>query len=261
MASATACAGTNFGPSTPSSSLFSRQNLRPHRLTVSFPIKHPRSSIVASATPENKNGFSIDVHVDQNANKKGAAVERRPRRSTLDISPFGLMDPLSPMRTMRQMIDTMDRIFEDAMSFPGSSRTPAGEIRAPWDVMENENEVKIRFDMPGLSKEEIRAPWDIMENENEVKIRFDMPGLSKEEVKVSVEDDVLVIKGEHKKEEGSKEEDSWWRGRSMSSYDTRMLLPDNCDRDKVKAELKNGVLLVTIPKTKFERKVIDVQIQ
>lgn len=234
MASATACAVTNFVPSTPSSSLFSRQKLRPHRLMVSFPIKHPRSSIVASATPENKSGSSIDVHVDQNANKKGAAVERRPRRSTLDVSPFGLMDPLSPMRTMRQMMDTMDRIFEDAMSFPGSSRTSAGEIRAPWDIMENENEVKIRFDMPGLSKEE---------------------------VKVSVEDDVLVIKGEHKKEEGSKEEDSWWRGRSMSSYDTRMLLPDNCDRDKVKAELQNGVLLVTIPKTKFERKVIDVQIQ
>ncbi|KAG1355334.1 putative Small heat shock protein, chloroplastic [Cocos nucifera] len=135
---------------------------------------------------------------------------------------------------MRQMLDTMDRIFEDAMSFPGSGRTSVGEIRAPWDIMEDENEVKMRFDMPGLSKEE---------------------------VKVSVEDDLLVIKGEHREEEGSKEEDSWWRGRSMSSYATRMLLPDNCDKDKVKAELKNGVLLVTIPKTKVERKVIDVEVQ
>ncbi|XP_010918304.1 small heat shock protein, chloroplastic [Elaeis guineensis] len=235
MAAATACAVTNLIPSTPSSSLFSRQNLRPHRLMVSFPIKHPRSSILASATPENKDGSSIEVHVGQNPNKQGAAVERRPRRSTLDISPFGLTDPLSPMRTMRQMLDTMDRIFDDAMSFPGSGRTSVGEIRTPWDIMENENEVKLRFDMPGLSKEE---------------------------VKVSVEDDMLVIKGEHKKEEaGSKGEDSWWRGRSMSTYNTRVLLPENCDRDKVKAELKNGVLLVTIPKTKVERKVIDVLIQ
>ncbi|XP_010918305.1 small heat shock protein, chloroplastic [Elaeis guineensis] len=235
MASATAWTITNLVPSAASSSLFSRRNLRPHRLMVSFPIKHPRSSIVASAAPENKDSSSIDVQVDQKANEKGTAVERRPRRSTLDIAPFGLVDPLSPMRTMRQMLDTMDRIFEDAMSFPGSGRTSVGEIRAPWAIMEDENEVKIRFDMPGLSKEE---------------------------VKVSVEDDVLVIKGEHKKEEeGSKEEDSWWRGRSMSSYDTRMLLPDNCEKDKLKAELKNGVLLVTIPKTKAERKVIDVEVQ
>lgn len=84
-----------------------------------------------------------------------------------------------------------------------------------------------------------------------------MPGLGKDEVKVSVEDDILVIKGEHKKEETQDD----WTNRRYSSYNTSLQLPDNCDKDNIKAELKNGVLFISIPKTKVERKVIDVDIQ
>ena len=109
---------------------------------------------------------------------------------------------------------------------------------------------------------EVRQPWDIVEDEKEVKLRFDMPGLARDEVKVMVEDDTLVIRGEHKKEEGAEGDgDGWWKERSASSYDMRLALPDECDKSKVRAELKNGVLLVTVPKTEVERKVIDVHVQ
>ncbi|XP_078152230.1 26.7 kDa heat shock protein, chloroplastic-like [Carex rostrata] len=189
-----------------------------------------------SAIAEKREDSALNVHVDEKAvEKKGGkqAVQRRPRRaSPLDISPFGLIDPFSPMKTMRQMLSTMDRLFEDTMT------------RSPSDG--------------GL---EVRAPWDIMEDEKEVKMRFDMPGLSKEEVKVSVEDNTLVIKGEHTKEEGSEEKGEWWKERSASSYDMQLLLPDECDKSNIVAEFKNGVLLVTIPKRPVERKVVDVEIK
>ncbi|KAG8096803.1 hypothetical protein GUJ93_ZPchr0013g33807 [Zizania palustris] len=199
-----------------------------------------RQLAVASAAQENRDNTAVDVQVSQNGgNKQGNAVQRRPRRSALDVSPFELLDPMSPMRTMRQMLDTMDRMFDDvAVGFPSARRSPAtGEVRMPWDVMEDDKEVKMRFDMPGLSREE---------------------------VKVMVEDDTLVIRGKHKTEEGEGTEgagDGWWKQRSGSFYDMRLALPDECDKSKVRAELKNGVLLVTVPKTEVERKVIDVHVQ
>eukprot|EP00252_Welwitschia_mirabilis_P004675 TRINITY_DN1496_c1_g1_i2.p1 TRINITY_DN1496_c1_g1~~TRINITY_DN1496_c1_g1_i2.p1 ORF type:complete len:149 (+),score=39.18 TRINITY_DN1496_c1_g1_i2:212-658(+) len=148
-----------------------------------------------------------------------------------------MLDPFSPMRTMRQMLDTMDRLFDDALMVSPGSRFR--EASRP-----------------------MRAPWDMVEDENQVKVRLDMPGLSKEDVKVSVEDDnVLVIKGSQNRDEQGKDEADEWSAGSYASYNTRLLLPDYCDTQNIRAELKNGVLVVTIPKTKVESKVIDINVE
>ncbi|CAA6673481.1 unnamed protein product [Spirodela intermedia] len=95
-------------------------------------------------------------------------------------------------------------------------------------------------------------------------MRFDMPGLTKEEVRVAVEDDVLVIRGERRHQATGAEEEGGggdWSGRSSSTYSMRLLLPDDCEKEKIQAELKNGVLTVTAPRSKVDRKVIEVAIQ
>lgn len=202
------------------------------KVSLSSSSNQRRAKAAVVRAESSKEG-AIDV---QNTSTKNVA-EQRPRavEGATEISPFGLVDPLSPMRTMRQMLDTMDRLFDDAFMFPSSSRGVSRD-----------------------NKLSVRTPWDMMENETELKMRFDMPGLSKEDVKVSVEDGVLVIKGSHKKEEGDKDS---WSARSYSSYNTRLALPENCEMDKIKAELKNGVLNITIPKGKVESKVMDINIE
>ncbi|GLU21329.1 hypothetical protein SLE2022_374750 [Rubroshorea leprosula] len=109
---------------------------------------------------------------------------------------------------------------------------------------------------PGQTGGELGAPWDIHDDENGIKMRFDMPGLSKEDVKVSVEDGMLIIRAEHKKEG----RDDSWSSRNFSKYDAHLQLTDNYDKNKIKAELKNGVLSISIPKNKEGKKVINVKL-
>jgi len=108
------------------------------------------------------------------------------------------------------------------------------------------------------SRGEVRAPWDIEEQENEIKMRFDMPGLSKEHVKVSIEDNFLIIKGGH---EDTSSHEEGWSTKNASAYHTRLQLPDGIDKDNIKAKLNNGVLYITLPKTKIQRNVMDIEIQ
>lgn len=82
-------------------------------------------------------------------------------------------------------------------------------------------------------------------------LRFDVPGLAKEELKVTVDDGVLTIKGEHKeeKEEATSDEELWY-----GYYNTSLMLPEDAKVDDVKAELKDGVVTITIPRTEKPKK-------
>ncbi|XP_073130655.1 heat shock 22 kDa protein, mitochondrial-like [Henckelia pumila] len=92
-----------------------------------------------------------------------------------------------------------------------------------------------------------RRNWDAKETADGLHLRVDMPGLSKEEVKVSVEQSTLIIKGEGKKE--SEEEET------VQRYSSRIDLPEKLYKtNEIKAEMKNGVLKIFLPKIKEEER-------
>ncbi|KAI9159656.1 hypothetical protein LWI28_000680 [Acer negundo] len=102
----------------------------------------------------------------------------------------------------------------------------------------------------------------VKEEDECYKLRFEVPGLGKEEVKITIEDGVLNIEGEHKEEAEEKSDgDEFWSSKRFGYYNTSLVLPDDAKLDDIKAELKDGVLNVTIPRTEKPKKdVKQVQI-
>ncbi|XP_038906132.1 small heat shock protein, chloroplastic-like isoform X1 [Benincasa hispida] len=129
-----------------------------------------------------------------------------------------VFDPFSPTRSLSQVLNLMDQFMEDP--FLAASRGVGAGSRRGWDVREDENGLYLRMDMPGLSKDD---------------------------VKVSVEQNTLIIKGEAGKESEDEED----RRRFSSRLD---LLANLYELNSIKAEMKNGVLKVAVPKVKEEER-------
>jgi HSP20 family protein len=102
---------------------------------------------------------------------------------------------------------------------------------------------------------------DVYEEQDDVIIKAEIPGLSKEDISVQVTDSMLTIKGEKKREEEVKEDDYYRCERSFGSFTRAVDLPCEVKADQVRASFKNGVLEVRMPKTEeAKKKAITVKI-
>lgn len=94
----------------------------------------------------------------------------------------------------------------------------------------------------------LRPAMDVVENDKEVVIRIDLPGMKPEDVKIELEDDVITISGEMG-DTIEKEDDRYhYRERSYGAFQRSLRLPNTVDKDKVEASFENGVLNITLPK-------------
>jgi len=103
---------------------------------------------------------------------------------------------------------------------------------------------------------------DIAENENEVQVKAELPGLSEKEVEVSLAGGVLVLKGEKKQETQEKRGDRQYRECTYGSFHREIQLPCEVQDDKAEAAFKNGLLTIRIPKTaEAKRKTHKIQVK
>jgi HSP20 family protein len=101
----------------------------------------------------------------------------------------------------------------------------------------------------------LRVPSvDLYEGKEEVVLKAEVPGLSKEDIKIDLTDSMVTISGEKKKELEVKEEAYTYSERSYGSFSRSLQLPCAVKADKVKATFKNGILEVKLPKTEDAKK-------
>jgi HSP20 family protein len=99
-----------------------------------------------------------------------------------------------------------------------------------------------------LSTRSWAPPVDIYETEEAIVLKAELPGVDPKDVEVRVEDNTLFLKGERKFEKEVKEQNYHRVERSYGSFARSFSLPNSISTDKVKAEFKDGMLTLTMPK-------------
>ena len=117
-----------------------------------------------------------------------------------------------------------------------------------------------------LFSEPASRPWspavDILETENELVLKADVPDVDPKNVGIQVENGTLTLKGERKFEQEKNGHKGYHRiERSYGAFVRAFSLPETVNVDQVKADYKNGVLTITLPKKEVAKpKTINVEI-
>lgn len=128
----------------------------------------------------------------------------------------GEKDPFSRMHR------EMDRMFED---FFGNTRPASGTVV-------------------------LRPNVDIAESKKAYRISVDVPGMEPDQIELRIDDDMLVLSGEKRRESEEDDEGFHRIERNYGQFRRVLTLPEDADAEHIKADFKNGVLKIMVPRIK-----------
>ncbi len=100
---------------------------------------------------------------------------------------------------------------------------------------------------------------DVYEDHDQIVVKAEIPGVKKEDVTLSLTDDILTLKGERRHEKEEKRENYFRLETSYGTFQRTIQLPRAVKTDAVKAEYKDGILKIVLPKDE-ESKTRDIKI-
>lgn len=142
-----------------------------------------------------------------------------------------------PFKDLISLREKMNKLFEDSMS-------------------------RSQADDQDFSVGAWKPSVDIYETADKMVLVADLPGIKQEDIELKVENNLLTIRGERKMDKEIKQEDFHRIERAYGSFSRSFTLPATIDIDKIKAEHRNGILQVILPKkeeTKAKKIKIDLK--
>lgn len=131
------------------------------------------------------------------------------------------LEPWRPFREAVSLRDAMDRLLEDSVVTPVKGIT-----------------------MPKI---------DIKEKKDSVVVKAELPGVVEDQVEVEITDNVMTISGEKAEEKEEEKEGYYYKESHSGSFSRSFALPSEVAAEKADADMKNGVLTVTIPKVEAKK--------
>jgi HSP20 family protein len=107
----------------------------------------------------------------------------------------------------------------------------------------------------------ISAPVNVAETQDEYRVTAELPGLSSEDVEVLLDEDVLTIRGERKFERRDDKENYHLMECSYGTVQRSLRLPTPIDAQQVQANFENGLLRITLPKSKAQQRAQRIEVQ
>ncbi len=101
---------------------------------------------------------------------------------------------------------------------------------------------------------------NIYEEEDRFILEFAVPGMDKSDFKINLEEQVLTVSSEHKEENEKQKTNTTRKEFSYNGFSRSFTLPENIDTNKIKADYKDGILKITLPKSKEARLSREIKI-
>ena len=161
------------------------------------------------------------------------------RNPMTPFRPGGGLFPGDPFLSLHR---EMNRLFDDV--FRGVGQPAASGSQGQGDV--------------GAF---VNASMNVSETDKEFRITAELPGVTEQDIAVSLDDDVLTIRGEKKFERKDDKENFHFVERSYGTFQRSLRLPYAVESEQVRASFENGVLTVTVPKTERQERSRRIQVQ
>jgi HSP20 family protein len=139
-----------------------------------------------------------------------------------------------PFRDLNILQDRMNRLFEDAGR----------------GIRRNEEPASTTIWSPAV---------DIYETEGEIVVQAELPGMERKDIALNLENNVLTIRGDRQFKKETKEDNYHRIERSYGGFSRSFSIPTSVDEDKIRADYKDGVLRIALPK-KEQAKPKQIQI-